>query len=108
MNQKHIGIIVSIIIGFTIIGAAVLEQNSTPDSHEKFAVTSETLDVLLENKEHVLVVDIRTAEEYQSGHLFGASHDALDSSTLEKRVTTIQNRLPDVMWLFGVLEIGQQ
>ncbi|NNL59229.1 MAG: hypothetical protein HKP31_07210 [Nitrosopumilus sp.] len=97
MNQKHIGIMVSIIIGFTIIGAVILEQNSTPDGLDQNAVTSETLNVLLENKEHVLVVDIRTADEYQSGHLLGASHDALDSSTLEKRVTTIQNRLPDVV-----------
>lgn len=96
MKPKNIGIVVSVIIGITIIGTITLEQNSTSDSLDKYAVNSETLDVLLENKEHVLVVDIRTAEEYQSGHLVGASHDILDSATLEKRVKTIQNRLPDV------------
>jgi rhodanese-related sulfurtransferase len=96
MKQKKIGIIAFIIIGITIIGTITLEQNSTPNSLEKYAVNSETLDVLLENKEHVLVVDIRTVGEYQSGHLVGASHDVLDSTTLEKRVATIQNLLPDV------------
>jgi len=96
MKQKYIGIIVSIIIGVTIIGTITLEQNSTPNSLEKYAVNSETLDVLLGNSERVLVVDIRTAEEYQTGHLMGASHDVLDSATLEKRVKTIQSRIPDV------------
>ena len=51
---------------------------------------------MLENKEHVIVVDIRTVGEYQSGHLVGASHDVLDSTTLEKRVATIQNLFPDM------------
>jgi len=74
----------------------LLEQNLTPGSLEKYAVNSETLDVLLEKKEHVLVADIITVREYQSGHLIGASHDVLDSTTLEKRVPTIQNLLPDV------------
>lgn len=95
MQPKNIGIIASVIVGIAIIGAITIEQNTTQytDIH---AVNFETLDVLLENKEHVLVVDIRTAEEYQSGHLAGASHDILDSATLEKRVKTIQNLLPDV------------
>ena len=96
MQQKNIGIIVSVIIGITIIGTITLDQNSTQNNVEKHAVNFETLDVLLENKEHVLVVDIRTVEQYQSGHLEGASHDVFDSTTLEKRVKTIQNRLPDV------------
>ncbi|MDH3340314.1 MAG: rhodanese-like domain-containing protein [Nitrosopumilus sp.] len=96
MQLKNIGITVSIIIGIVIIGIITLEQNSTQDSVEKYAVSSETLNVLLENKERVLVVDIRTAEEYQSGHLAGASHDVMDSVTLEKRAKTIQNRLSDV------------
>lgn len=97
MKQKNIVIIVSAIIGITIIGTITLEQNSNYDSLDPYAVNFETLDVLLENKEHVLVVDIRTAQEYQSGHLVGASHDVLDSVTLEKRVKTIQSRLPDVV-----------
>lgn len=103
MQPKNIGIIVSVIIGITIIGTITLDQNSTQDNVEKYAVNSETLDILLQNKEHVLVVDIRTAEQYQSGHLEGASHDVLDSATLEKRVKTIQNRLPDVVSRYNLV-----
>jgi len=105
MQPKNIGIIISVILGITIIGTITLGENLTQDSVEKHAVNSETLNVLLENKEHVLVVDIRTAEEYQSGHLEGASHDDLDSATLEKRVKTIQSRLPDVASRFNLVLI---
>lgn len=105
MKPKNIGIIVSVIIGITIIGTITLEQNSLQYNSDINAVNFETLDVLLENKEHVLVVDIRTAQEYQSGHLVGASHDMLDSTTLEKRVKTIQNRLPDVASQYNLVLI---
>jgi rhodanese-related sulfurtransferase len=96
MQSKNIGIIVSIVLGIIIIGTIIMVQSSTQDGVEKYAVSSETLSVLLENKERVLVVDIRTAEEYQSGHLAGASHDVMDSATLEERAKTIQNRLSNV------------
>ena len=97
MQPKNIGIIASIIIGIAIIGAVTIGQNPTQDNIEKHAVDSKTLEVLLQNNERVLVVDIRTAEQYQSGHIEGAAHDTLDSATLEKRVKTIQNMLPDVV-----------
>ncbi|MDH3361774.1 MAG: rhodanese-like domain-containing protein [Nitrosopumilus sp.] len=96
MKFKNIGIILSIIIGITIIGTIAITLNQTQDSTDKHAVSLDTLKILLQNKEHVLVVDIRDAQEYQSGHLVGASHDVLDSTTIEKRVNTIQSKLPDV------------
>ena len=97
MHPKHIGIIASIIIGIAIIGTITIDQNPVQDNIEKHAVDSKTLEVLMQNKEHVLVIDIRTAEQYQLGHIEGAAHDTLDSATFEKRVKTIQNRLPDVV-----------
>lgn len=97
MQTKTIGIIASIIVGIAIVGAASLQPDSEINSLEKNAVDIETLNVLLENNERVFVVDIRTAQEYQSGHIVGASHDVLDSTTLEKRVNTIKAKLPDVV-----------
>jgi len=96
MQTKKIGIITSIVIGIVIVGAITMVTSSTQNNADIYAVNPDTLDVLLQNKEHVLVVDIRSVEQYQSGHLYGASHDILDSTTMEKRVKTIQNRLPEV------------
>ena len=96
MQTKNIGIIASIIIGIAIVGTMIVMTNSAQNSSDIYAVNPDTLDVLLQNKEHVLVVDIRSAEQYQSEHLYGASHDVLDSTTMEKRVKTIQSRLPEV------------
>ena len=96
MQTKNVGIIASIIIGIAIVGTMTAVTNSTQNSADIYAVNPDTLDVLLQNKEHVLVVDIRSAEQYQSEHLYGASHDVLDSTTMEKRVKTIQSRLPEV------------
>jgi len=96
MQQKNIMITASIIIGIVTVGTITLISISTQNSVDIYAVNPDTLDVLLQNKEHVLVIDIRSAEQYQSGHLYGASHDVLDSTTMEKRVKTIQTRLPEV------------
>ncbi|MCV0430958.1 rhodanese-like domain-containing protein [Nitrosopumilus sp.] len=106
MKPKNIGIVASIIIGITIIGTVTLEQNSIQD-RDINAVNFETLEGLLENKENVLVVDIRNSEEYQLGHLVGASHDVLDSKTLEKRVKTIQNRLPYVVAQYNFVLVDE-
>lgn len=96
MKFKNIGIVLSIIIGITIIGTVTLELNQTQDGTDPSAVGIDTVNALLQNKEHVLVIDIRTAEEYQQGHLAGASHDILDYATMGKRANTIQSKLPDV------------
>ena len=105
MQTKNIGIIASIIIGVAIISAITVGTNTSENSIDKYAVNLETVNTLLQNQGHVLVVDIRTAEQYQSGHLAGASHDILDSTTLEKRVKTIQNRLPEVASRYNLVLI---
>ena len=101
MQTKNIGIIAAIAIGIALVGT--ITTNIPQDTVDKNAVDFETVNVLLQNKEHVFVVDIRTAEQYQSGHIDGASHDVLDSATLEKRVKTIQNRLPEVASTYNIV-----
>ena len=77
MEIKKVAIIASIIIGIAIVGAMTAATNSTQNSADIYSVNPDTLDVLLQNKEHVLAIDIRSAEQYQSGHLYGVSHDVL-------------------------------
>ena len=103
MQTKNIGIIAAIAIGIALVGTITIATNISQGTVDKNAVDFETVNVLLQNKEHVFVVDIRTAEQYQSGHIDGASHDVLDSATLEKRVKTIQNRLPEIASTYNIV-----
>lgn len=96
MQIKNVGIIAGIAVVITIAGVLAIGTNTEQDIVDKLAVDYDTVGVLLDNNMHVLVVDIRSAEQYQKGHLDGSSYDKLDSATLEKRVKTIQNRLPEV------------
>ncbi|QMU53454.1 MAG: hypothetical protein GKS07_11270 [Nitrosopumilus sp.] len=109
MQTKNVGVIASIIIGIVIVGTftVMTMMTSSQSNTDIYAVNPDTLDVLLQNKEHVLVVDIRTVEQYQSGHLYGASHDVLDSATMEKRVKTIQSRLPEVTSTYNFVLIDE-
>jgi len=104
MKTKNLGIIAGIVITVAIIGAITINNNSS-DIVDKLAVDYETVDVLLKNNEHIFVVDIRSAEQYQKGHIVGASHDILTGDTLEKRVKTIQNKLPEIASTYNIVLI---
>ncbi|MCA9813244.1 MAG: hypothetical protein KC483_10365 [Nitrosarchaeum sp.] len=103
MKTKNLGIIAGIVITVAIIGAITISNNSSDIN--KLAVDYETVDVLLKNNEHIFVVDIRSAEQYQKGHIVGASHDILTGDTLEKRVKTIQNKLPEIASTYNIVLI---
>ena len=103
--MKNIVVTISGIITMIIIGGIFLGQEPIFDDVDHYSVDSKTVVALLENQENVLVVDIRIAKEYQSGHLVGASHDILDSITLEKRVKTIQSRLPEIVSTHNIVLI---
>ena len=102
MNTRNLGIIAGIVSAIAIAGAVTLSSTNS-NTVDILAVDYDTVDVLLKNKEHVFVVDIRTAEQYQSGHIAGASHDVLSGETLEKRVKTMQSRLPDISSTYNIV-----
>jgi len=106
MQNKRIGIIVSIVVGTIIIGAITLGQDNSNDSLDKYAIDDKTVLVQLQNNLPVLLVDIRTAEQFQAGHLKGSAHDNLNSAILEKRITTIQKRLPEVASTYNLVLVG--
>ena len=95
METRNLGILAGIIVVITIIGTITLSGNFL-ETVDKLAVDYDTIDVLLKNNEHVFVVDIRSAEQYQKGHIIGASHDNFTDEILEKRANTILNRLPNI------------
>ena len=97
METKTIGIVACIAAIIVVIGAITVSTSDSSSNADKLAVDYETVDVLLKNNERVFVIDIRTAEQYQEGHINGASHDVLDPNTLDKRVKTVQNKLPEIV-----------
>ena len=103
METKYVGIIAGVAVALAIVGVIAIGNNVYEDTIDILAVDYDTVDVLLKNKEHVFVVDIRTAEQYQTGHINGASHDVLSEATLEKRVKTIQNRLPEIASSYNIV-----
>ena len=106
MKVKAVGLTASAIMIVVIIGGIVTlgQTNTFTLTLDKYAVSSQDIFTKLQNNESVLVVDIRTVEQFQEGHLDGASHDNyINSATLEKRVTTIQKRLPDVASTYSLI-----
>ena len=98
------GITATIIIAISIIGAMSLGQDNSKNIVDAHAINQKAVFTQLQNNEPVLVVDIRTVEQFQEGHLNGASHDNYsDLATLEKRVTTIQKRLPEVASTYSLI-----
>lgn len=106
MKTKNFGIIASIVVAIAVIGVITLSA-TTSSPIEKNAVTIDTVNTLLENSKRVLVVDIRSAEQYQNAHLYGASHDVFDEKTMEKRAKTIQSRLPDIASQYNLILIDE-
>ena len=97
MKIKTSGLVVSAIMAVAVIGVILTLGQTDAFELDKYAVDSQEVFTNLQNDEPVLIVDIRTANEYRAGHIDGAAHDNYsDSSTLEKRVTTIQKRLPEI------------
>ena len=110
MQAKIIGIGVLVVMAgiITILGASYLVQSNSDNLLDKYAITQDIISAKLQNNEPLLVVDTRTAEQYVEGHIDGSSHDNyLDKSTLEKRVKTIQNLLPEVASQYSMVLVDE-
>ena len=106
MKIKTMGLAASAIIAVVVIGSIITfgQINTFVPTLDEYAVNSQEVFTKLQNNESVLIVDIRTVEQFQEGHLDGASHDNYtNSATLEKRVTTIQKRLPEVASTYSLV-----
>ena len=93
---------VSIIIAAIAVGLAVIgfqQMNS-----DNLAVSASSL--LEIEPENVLLVDIRDSSSYMDSHIPGSAVDYLEGTTLEKRVNTINNRIPDVASTSKIVLIG--
>jgi rhodanese-related sulfurtransferase len=95
--------VVSIVIGITITGAIILGQGDSNDPLDKYAIDDKTVFAQLQNNLPILLVDIRDVEQFEAGHLKGSARDNLNSATLEKRITTIQKRLPEVASTYNLV-----
>ena len=99
MQTKQLGIIGAIVVGIVVAGIMIFYTTDLNQDiqviEDQYAMDAEALYANLEANQ-VYVVDIRTPQAYATGHIPGSSIDYLYGETLDKRVNTIQNRLPDV------------
>ena len=86
-----IAVIVSIIAGI-LIGTSMNQDAQTLDS--PYAYDADAVFEKLQKNE-IYVIDIRNESEYSKGHISGSSIDYLYGDTLDKRISTIQKKLPD-------------
>ena len=107
MQTKNIVIIGSIIIGLASTGGILLATNPQQTNMDVYGVEFQTVTTLLENNERIFIIDIRPNEQYLESHLIGASNDFFDITTMEKRVHTIQNKLPDVVSNYNFILIDK-
>ena len=87
-----IGVAVISVIAGILIGTTMNSDISSLDS--TFAYDADAVYEKLQKNE-IFVVDIRNESEYSNGHIPGSSIDYLHGDTLEKRISTIQKKLPD-------------
>ena len=98
MQTKQVGIIsgIAVIIAVASVMAFTIDLNQDIQVLEdQYAISADSVYESLEANQ-IYLVDIRTAEAYAAGHITGSSIDYLYGETLEKRVSTIQNRIPEV------------
>ena len=87
-----IAVIVSVVAGI-LIGTSMNQDIQTLDGH--YAYDADTVYKKLQKNE-IYVIDIRNESEYSAGYIPGSSIDYLYGDTLEKRINTIQKKLPDL------------
>ena len=93
---------VSIIIAAIAVGLAAIGFQQI--NSDNLAVSASSL--LGMEPENVLLVDIRDSTSYMDSHIPGSAVDSLEGATLEKRVNTINSRIPDVASTSKIVLIG--
>lgn len=87
-----IAVIISGIAGI-LIGSSMTSNQDVQPLENQYAWDTNTVYEKLQNNE-IFVVDIRDESEYSAGHVVGSSIDYLYGDTLDKRISTIQKKLP--------------
>lgn len=88
-----VAVIVSVIAGI-LIGSSMNSNQDIQSLKNQYALDANIVYEKLQNDE-IFVVDIRDESKYSAGHIPGSSVDYLYGDTLDKRISTIQKKLPD-------------
>jgi rhodanese-related sulfurtransferase len=93
------------IAGIIVVAMVGVLTFATQDASTN-ALAVSTPDLVQMQSEGVMIVDIRDAESYMTGHIPGSAVDSLEGDTLEKRIKTIHSRVPQVASSEKIVLIG--
>lgn len=88
----------AIIAGLSVAGmggVSYIAQQS--EAAEPFGISAEELRNHITPESDFAIIDIRNTDSYMSSHIKGSAYDDLtQKETLDKRISTIHNRIPEV------------
>lgn len=86
------GLMVVIVVAFV----SNVEQQSELDAI--FGISSEELEKQIRAESGLMMIDIRNTDSYMLGHIEGSAVDDLNQDeTLDKRISTIHSRIPEII-----------
>jgi len=80
--------------------------SSSMNSNESFSLLPSELEQKMTLDPNLIVIDMRDSNSYMNGHIEGSSVDVMEGATLEKRINTMFDRIPEIMENIHVVLVG--
>ncbi len=76
------------------------------EKDDLFSISAIELEQKMTVDPNLIVIDMRDSNSYMNGHIKGSTVDVMEGSTLEKRIKTMQSRIPEVAGNTHVVLVG--
>jgi rhodanese-related sulfurtransferase len=89
-NMKNLVLVLSVVLSMFILSC------KNTESEVKLVTTEETQTIL--QTENVLLIDVRTPEEYSEGHIINAQNIDYNSPTFEEEINQLDKSQPVLLY----------
>ena len=93
----------SIVTMLVMVSVSVISANILVDST---SISANELEQMMSFDKNLLIIDIRDTESYMNNHISGSAVDVMEETTLEKRINTMNSRIPDISANAHVILVG--